>query len=213
MRRAAARLIVAGTGSGCGKTTATCAILQALVNRGEDVAAFTCGPEYIDPMFHGEIIGADSGNIDLFFTGADTARSLFMKNARDLNVIEGVMGYYDGLTTRSAAASGWDVANALEAPALLVVHARGMALSAAAVVGGFLSLRQPSRIEGVLLNGVSPGVYSEMKAAVEAERGVRVYGYLPNMPECALESRHLGLVTAQEVERSEEHTSELQSRE
>lgn len=200
MRRAAARLIVAGTGSGCGKTTATCAILRALVNRGEDVEAFKCGPDYIDPMFSSEIIGADSGNIDLFFTGAETARALFLNNARDLNVLEGVMGYYDGLSMDSAEASGWDVANALDAPVLLVVNARGMALSAAATVKGFMALRQPSRIEGVLLNNVSSNIYPGFKAAIEAECGVRVVGNLPNMPECALESRHLGLVTAQEVE-------------
>ena len=70
MIKAAPRLLIAGTGSGCGKTTVTCALLQALVDRGEDVGATKCGPDYIDPMFYREIIGADSGNIDLFFTGA-----------------------------------------------------------------------------------------------------------------------------------------------
>ena len=200
MRRAAARLIVAGTGSGCGKTTATCAILQALADRGADVAAFKCGPDYIDPMFHSEIIGADGGNIDLFFTGRDAARSLFLTNARGLNVVEGAMGYYDGLSARSAEASTWAVAEALDAPALLVVNARAMALSAAAVVKGFLSLRDPRHLAGVLQNGVSAHIYPDLKAVIEAECGVRVYRYLPNMPECVLESRHLGLVTAREVD-------------
>ena len=199
MRKDAARLLIAGTGSGCGKTTAACAILQALVNRGEDVAAFKCGPDYIDPMFHAEIIGAESANIDLFFAGEDIAKALFLRSASDLNIIEGVMGYYDGLSTDSPEASSWHVAEAIEAPTLLVVNARGMALSAAAVVRGYLSLRTPSRIAGVLLNHVSPMVYPQLKAAIEAECGVRVYGYLPAMPEIALESRHLGLVTAQEV--------------
>ena len=199
MRKEAARLLIAGTGSGCGKTTAVCAILQALVNRGEAVAAFKCGPDYIDPMFHSEIIGAESANIDLFFAGEDLAKALFLKHARDLNVIEGVMGYYDGLSVDSPKASSWHVAGAIEAPTLLVVNARGMALSAAAVVRGYLTLRMPSRIAGVLLNQVSPMVYPQLKASIEAECGVRVYGYLPAMPETALESRHLGLVTAPEV--------------
>ncbi len=199
MRKAAARLLVAGTGSGCGKTTVVCAILQALVNRGEDVMSFKCGPDYIDPMFHSEIIGAGSGNIDLYFAGEALARSLFLKHARDLNVIEGVMGCYDGLSMESAQASAWHVAGALDAPVLLVVNAQGMALSAAAVVKGFMTLREPCRIEGVLLNRVSPMTYPRLRDVIEAECGVKVYGCLPAMPEIALESRHLGLVTAQEV--------------
>ncbi|MBO4886504.1 MAG: cobyrinate a,c-diamide synthase [Clostridia bacterium] len=200
MRKAAARLLVAGTGSGCGKTTAVCAILQALKNRGEDVMSFKCGPDYIDPMFHTEIIGTESANVDLYFAGEVLAKSLFLKHARSLNVIEGVMGYYDGLSMSSAEASSWHVAGALAAPALLVVNTQGMALSAAAAVKGFLSLRSPSRVAGVLLNRVSPMTYPQLKDVIEAECGVRVYGWLPAMPECALESRHLGLVTAREVE-------------
>ena len=105
MTERAARLLIAGTGSGCGKTTMTCAILQALKNRGQDVGAFKCGPDYIDPMFHSEIIGAESANIDLFFAGETLARGLVLKNARDLNLIEGVMGYYAGLTMTSQEAS------------------------------------------------------------------------------------------------------------
>ena len=199
MTERAARLLIAGTGSGCGKTTMVCAILQALKNRGQDVGAFKCGPDYIDPMFHSEIIGAESANIDLFFADRDLARGLFLKNARRLNVIEGVMGYYDGLSMTSEEASSWHVAQALEAPAVLVVNGRGMALSAAAVVKGYMALRAPHGVAGVLLNHVSPMTYPQMKAAIEAECGVRVYGYLPALPEAALESRHLGLVTAREV--------------
>ena len=136
MQKSAARMLIAGTGSGCGKTTVTCAILQALVNRGHRVASFKCGPDYIDPMFHTEIIGAQSANIDLFFAGEALARSLFLQHAAELNVIEGVMGYYDGTTLASDDASSYRVAQALSAPAVLVVGGYGMALSVAAVVKG-----------------------------------------------------------------------------
>ena len=199
MRKAAARVLIAGTGSGCGKTTVVCAILQALKNRGCDLAAFKCGPDYIDPMFHTEVIGAPSANVDLFFADENLARARFLEHAADLNVIEGVMGYYDGLSMESDEASSSHVARALDAPAVLVVNGRGMALSAAAVVRGFQSLRAPSRIAGVIFNRISPVSYPRLKQTVEAECGVRVYGYMPACPECSLESRHLGLVTAQEV--------------
>ena len=209
MRKAAARVLIAGTGSGCGKTTVVCAILQALKNRGCDLAAFKCGPDYIDPMFHTEIIGAPSSNVDLFFADENLARARFLEHAADLNVIEGVMGYYDGLSMETDEASSSRVARALDAPAVLVVNGRGMALSVAAVVRGFQSLRAPSRIAGVIFNRVSPMSYPRLKAVVETECGVRVYGYLPACPECSLESRHLGLVTAQEVEGLQEKMRRL----
>lgn len=199
MTRSASRVLIAGTGSGCGKTTVVCAILQALKNRGHEVASFKCGPDYIDPMFHSEIIGTQSTTLDLFFSDDAQARSLFAKHAAELNVIEGVMGFYDGMSMDSERASSHHVARTLDAPAILVVNGRGMALSAAAVVKGYMTLRQPSGIAGVIFNRISPMIYPQLKAAVEKECGVKAFGYLPSCPECALESRHLGLVTAQEV--------------
>ena len=199
MNKKAGRILIAGTGSGCGKTTIVCAILQALKNRGLNVASFKCGPDYIDPMFHSEIIGTPSTNLDLFFAGEELARGLFLKHAAELNVIEGVMGYYDGLSMQSTESSSWHVAQTLDAPAILIVNGRGMALSAAAVVKGFQSMRAPDGIKGVILNRVSPMSYPQLKAVIEQECGVHVYGYIPTSEECSLESRHLGLVTAQEI--------------
>ena len=94
MERKIPRILLAGVSSGCGKTTVTCSILQALVNRGMKVGAFKCGPDYIDPMFHSRIIGAKSSNLDLHFFQENTLRYLLAKNAadRDISVIEGVMG-------------------------------------------------------------------------------------------------------------------------
>ena len=199
MNKKAGRILIAGTGSGCGKTTVVCAILQALKNRGLDVASFKCGPDYIDPMFHSEIIGTPSSNLDLYFAGEELARGLFLKHSAELNIIEGVMGYYDGLSMQSTESSSWHVAQTLEAPAILIVNGRGMALSAAALVKGFQSMRAPDGIKGVILNRVSPMSYPQLKTVIEQECGVHVYGYMPANEACSLESRHLGLVTAQEV--------------
>ncbi len=199
MIKKAGRILIAGTGSGCGKTTVVCAILQALKNRELDVASFKCGPDYIDPMFHSEIIGTQSTNLDLYFAGEELARGLFLKHSAELNVIEGVMGYYDGLSMQSTESSSWHVAQALEAPAVLIVNGRCMALSAAAVIRGFQAMRTPNGIAGVILNRISPMTYSQLKAIIEQECGVHVYGYMPTNESCSLESRHLGLVTAQEV--------------
>lgn len=209
MIKRAPRLMIAGTGSGCGKTTVVCAILQALKNRGHGLASFKCGPDYIDPMFHSEIIGVQSVNLDLFFSDEAQVRALLLKHAAELNLIEGVMGFYDGMRMESAQASSHHLAMALNAPAILVVNGRGMALSTAAVVKGYLELRRPSGIAGVIFNHVSPMIYPQLKAAVEQECGVKAYGYLPPRPECALESRHLGLITAQEVDNLREKMQAL----
>lgn len=199
------RLLLCAPASGGGKTTVTCAILQALVDEGKHPVAFKSGPDYIDPMFHSEVIGAKSRNLDLFFMGADLARALLWENgaAGELSLIEGAMGYYDGVGL-SDEASAWDLARTTETPAVLVVDGRGRALSAAALVKGFSDFRPHSGIKGVLLNRVSPMLYPRLKESIEAETGLSVYGYLPELPNCTLESRHLGLVTAAEVKNLKE---------
>ena len=195
------RLILAGTNSGCGKTTVTCAVLQALVNRGLSVAAAKCGPDYIDPMFHSRIIGAKSSNLDPFFFDENTLRFLLAQNASgcDVTVIEGVMGYYDGLGLTSTRASTYEAARETESPVVLVVNARGAALSVLAAAEGFLHFAPDSGIRGVILNGCSAMSYGPLARELENRLGVRACGYLPRLPECALESRHLGLITADEV--------------
>ena len=201
MQRDVPRLVLAGTNSGCGKTTVTCAVLQALVARGLRIGAAKCGPDYIDPMFHSRVIGAKSSNLDPFFFDPDTMRYLLAHNNQDCDiaVIEGVMGYYDGLGLTSTRASTYETARETESPVVLVVNARGAALSVAAAVQGFLDFAPDSGIRGVILNGCSAMSYGPLARELENRLGVRACGYLPRLPECTLESRHLGLVTADEV--------------
>ncbi len=196
------RILLAGTHSGCGKTTVTCAVLQALVDRGMGVGAFKCGPDYIDPMFHSRIIGTKSGNLDLFFFRENTLRYLLARNAReqDVSIIEGVMGYYDGMGLTTTCASTYEVAKATSSPVVLVVSAKGASLSVLASIQGFLTLYPDHNIQGVILNQCSAMTYEALAKAIEARLGIRSLGYLPKMADCALESRHLGLVTAAEVE-------------
>ena len=196
-----ARFLLTAVSSGSGKTTMTCAILRAWLKAGETVASFKCGPDYIDPMFHRESVGANySANLDLFLSDEDTVRRNLARCAdlAQLALIEGVMGYYDGVACTDEASS-CALARATATPAVLVVDCRGMALSAAALIKGFMTFQADSRIRGVLLNRCPPAVYSGIKAAIEQSCGVPVLGYLPPMKDCVFESRHLGLVTAEET--------------
>ena len=204
MNQTVPRILIAGTNSGCGKTTVVCALLQALVNRSLRVGAFKCGPDYIDPMFHSRIIGAKSSNLDLFFFEENTAKYLLARNSSDCDVgiIEGVMGYYDGMGLTGTKASSYEVAQVTDTPTVLVVNAKGASLSVLATIHGFLTFCPNSRIQGVILNQCSPMTYGTLAKEImkRFDGKVQPLGYLPKMEDCSLESRHLGLVTAAEVE-------------
>lgn len=196
------RLILAGTNSGCGKTTMVCALLQALVNRNLKTGAFKCGPDYIDPMFHSRIIGAKSANLDLHFFTPNTLNYLLAKNGedRDISVIEGVMGFYDGAGLTTTKGSTYEVAQVTDSPVVLVVGAKGASLSVLATIQGFLNFCPDNHVKGVILNQCTAMTYTALAAEIEKRFQIKAFGFLPSLPECALESRHLGLVTAAEVE-------------
>lgn len=195
------RIMIAGTGSGCGKTTITCGILKALMNKGLKVASFKCGPDYIDPMFHSEITGTKSRNLDMFLCGENTAKQLFAENggSADISVVEGVMGFYDGLGVNSVEYSSNDLSNKTGTPVILVLNCRNMALSVAATIKGFLEFSE-NKIKGILLNGINPVMFPMYKKLIERHNGTTVLGFMPDLPEASIESRHLGLVTAQEID-------------
>ena len=136
MESGIARVLFAGTNSGCGKTTITCAVLQAMVNRGLKAGAFKCGPDYIDPMFHSKIIGAKCTNLDSWFFDDNTLRFLLARNGagRDISIVEGVMGYYDGMGLTDTRASTYSVARTTQTPVVLTVGARGASLSVLATI-------------------------------------------------------------------------------
>ena len=164
------RLLFAAPASGSGKTTVVCGLLRALKNRGKGVRAFKCGPDFIDPLFHETVVGVPSGTLDLFFSDQDQLKRLYCRHAAgaDLCLIEGVMGYYDGLGAATDRASSYAVARALDAPVVLIVDGRGQSLSALATLEGFLRFREDSRIRGVLFNRMSESVYNALKPQVEA---------------------------------------------
>jgi cobyrinic acid a,c-diamide synthase len=196
MKQAIPRLMIAGGSSDCGKTTITCALLTELVRRGLKTTSFKCGPDYIDPIFHSKVIGTKSRNLDLYLADKKTVRRLLAQNVIgcDIAVIEGVMGYYDGIAGKSIQASSYHLAQATDTPVVLVADCKGMSVSVASFIKGFLEFRKPSKIHGVILNRVSSGIYPELKQLIETETGIRVYGYLPIVDQGILHSRHLGLV-------------------
>ena len=207
----AARILLAAGASGSGKTLITCGLLQALMNRGLKTASFKCGPDYIDPMFHSRVIGAKSRNLDTFFTDSETTKYLFCENAADcdISVMEGVMGFYDGVAGTTTKASAYDLASVTDTPVILIVNSRGMSVSLAAYVKGFMEYRKDSHIQGVIFNQMSPMLYPRMKELLEKELNIKVLGYVPKMDDCVIESRHLGLVLPDEIPELKENLHRL----
>lgn len=205
------RILLAAGSSGSGKTLVTCGLLQALVNRGLSVASFKCGPDYIDPMFHTKVIGTGSANLDTFFTSRDRTKYILRQNAEnaDIAVMEGVMGYYDGVAGTTTRASAYDLADTTDTPVVLVVDSKGMSLSLAAYIKGFMEFKEDSHIKGVIFNRMSPMLYPRMKQAVEKELGIKVLGYVPVVTDCLIESRHLGLVLPEEIPELKSRLSKL----
>lgn len=198
----APRIMIAGTNSGSGKTTVVCGLLQALKNRNINIAAFKCGPDFIDPSFYREIIGTKCTNIDLFFQTENMAKNIVSEYVDDIEVvvIEGVMGYYDGIGGNTSEASAYSVACTFNCDAVLVVDVKGASLSTAAIIQGFKNFKPESHIKGVILNKCTKMQYSLVKEVIEKYADVEVLGYLPFNEEYSFESRHLGLINAFEIE-------------
>ena len=191
------RLMLSAMHSGDGKTVVTCGLLRAFQRRGLTVESFKCGPDYIDPMFHRQVLGHPSRNLDLFLQGEKGVKRTLSKQRAELALVEGAMGLYDGVSGTHEA-SAWQTAETAGLPVVLVVRPKGISLTLAAQLRGMLDFRSPSHIAAVLLTDCKGALYDHLRPVIEGT-GLRALGYLPPMEEAVLESRHLGLVTPEEV--------------
>ncbi len=205
------RLLIAATHSGAGKTTLATALMAAFTRAGFVVQPFKVGPDYIDPGYHTAATGRISRNLDTYFLGAGGVREVFARAASgaDLCLIEGVMGLYDGKGATERGSSA-EVAKILDAPVLLVVDARSMSRSAAALVLGYRLFDPQVNLAGVLLNRVgSHRHYATLRESIEGRAGVPVLGWVGRREEISLPHRHLGLVPALEKNALAEHLEQL----
>ncbi|QIN79544.1 cobyrinate a,c-diamide synthase [Rubrobacter marinus] len=198
------RIVVAGTHSGAGKTTVASGLMAAFARRGERVAPFKVGPDFIDPSYHALAAGRPGRNLDAFLSGPELVAPLFAHGARgaDVAIVEGVMGLFDGKTGGGEMASTAHVAKILGAPVLLVVDAGAMARSVAAMVHGYATFDPELRVAGVILNRVGSPVHEAILREALAPLGIPVLGVLRRDQDISTPDRHLGLVPV--AERREE---------
>ncbi|MGP7817183.1 cobyrinate a,c-diamide synthase [Niallia sp. 01092] len=198
------RLVIAGTGSGVGKTTLTIGIMSALQKKGYTVQGFKCGPDYIDPTYHTAVTGRTSRNLDSWMLNHDMVKEIACLGSKgaDISIIEGVMGFFDGKNPTNNDGTTAEISIITKSPVVLVVNCASMARSAAAIVKGFQAFLEEANIVGVIANRIgSEGHFKIVKTAIEQECNIPVIGYLKRNQDVAIPERHLGLVPS--VERGE----------
>jgi cobyrinic acid a,c-diamide synthase len=195
-------LIIAAASSGSGKTTVTLALLALLKRRGVAVASCKVGPDYIDPQFHGRATGRPCFNLDSWAMRPATLAHLMQQAARDaeLLIVEGVMGLFDGAPGDADLAPGStaEIAVRTQLPVALVLRAKGIGATAAALLQGLKRHHRDVQVAGVIFNEVGGERHRTMLAQAAVRADLPVLGYLPAFDDIALPSRHLGLVQARE---------------
>lgn len=205
-------VLITGVASDSGKTTFTMGFLKLLKLKGMDVASFKVGPDYIDSMFHKHITGENCYNLPAWMVADEELKHLFQKRSKEkgVNVIEGVMGYFDGRSFEDYEGSSAQIAELLDVPVLLLVDGSKTALTAAAIVKGLIDFANTNQIRGVVFNKVNtPKHYELLKNAVEKHTGIKCFGYLPLLKEASVKSRHLGLIQAFEIEDLDEKVTQI----
>lgn len=205
-------VMVAGTDSGVGKTTISLGLMAALKQKRFLVNPFKVGPDYIDPGFHRLACERPSHNLDSWLLSPENLKYLWQKaNSNDgIAVVEGVMGFYDGVSAINDQGSSAEIASLLNIPVLLVIDGSGMARSAAALVQGYKNFNSDVNLAGVIVNKVgSEGHFDLISQAIEKETGLPTVGYLKKGLDFELPSRHLGLVPAAEIPAIKEKIASL----
>lgn len=199
------RIVIAGTQSGVGKTTVSIGLMAALKKAGYTVQGFKVGPDYIDPSYHNMVTGRPSENLDSWMLPPDQIKEVFahaIKGA-DIAVIEGVMGFYDGMNGKDDTGSTSQIAKLLNCPVLLVIDCHQIARSAGAVALGFKSFDRKTKIRGIILNNIAGETHAQWcKDSVESSTGLQVVGWLPINKKISLPERHLGLIPTPEKQNS-----------
>jgi cobyrinic acid a,c-diamide synthase len=206
-------LLIGGDRSGCGKTSITLAI-ASLLSQKFTVQTFKTGMDYIDPSYLTGVTGRPCRNLDSFVMSPGEMLQVFNHGCEgaDFALIEGVRGLFEGAEALTDVGSTASVARALDVPVVLVISARSITRSAAAIVRGFQVFAPDVRISGVILNNVVGPRHAEKAiTAIEHYCRIPVFGAIPRMGEMELTMRHLGLVPFIERQGSGEFERRIKS--
>ena len=197
--------MIAAPSSGSGKTTFTCGLLRILKDMGLDPVSYKCGPDYIDPMFHRQVLEIGSRNLDSYLMNETQIKHALGAAGNHPAVVEGVMGIYDGTDVRGISGSSYEIALMCRIPIILCLDARGTGRTLISIIKGILADDTGHLIKGIVLNRISPGFYEKTAPVLTGEladagyHDVRLLGFMPKADEIAIGSRHLGLMLPGEI--------------
>ena len=206
------KFCIAAISSGSGKTTITLGLLAALKKRGLLVQPFKCGPDYIDPGYHKEASGVISRNLDSWMMGPEAVTDSFNSamSTKDVAVIEGVMGLYDGASSTDIVGSSAHIAKITSTPVFLIINARGIARTIAPIVRGFIDFEEGVEIAGIIVNNIGSDRHADiLKEALEYAKLPPLVGFLKRNDKWKIPERHLGLVPGTEQGIPQQWYSEL----
>ncbi len=194
-------IIIAGERSGVGKTTVTLALLAALRQRRQTVQSFKVGPDYIDPMFHRYVTGRACRNLDPVLTSETYVQQCFARHSQgaQYNLIEGVMGLFDGASGSDDVASTAHIARLLHVPVVLVLNCSSLSGSVAALAHGYRSFDPRIQVVGVILNRVGSDRHLELLTQALEPLKLPILGVLRRLEDITIPDRHLGLVPTAEL--------------
>ena len=197
------KIIIAATQSGSGKTTITTGIIAALKNRGLIVQSYKIGPDYIDTGYHSLASGRPAHNLDTWLVSKENLEKIFVNtsNDADIAIIEGVMGLYDG--GKSGISSTAEIAKILKTPVILVIDAKSMGVSAAAIALGFREYDKDINLAGVILNRIGSENHKNMIESALEEVNIKCLGAIRRDDSLKTPERHLGLLPTSENETTE----------
>jgi len=196
------RIIIAGTSSGVGKTSITLGILYLLKKFGFKIQSFKIGPDFIDPSYHEFVTNTPSYNLDSWLMGKKGVINTFEKYTigKDIAIIEGVMGLFDGAGGKNDFASTAQIAKILNSPIILVIDASKAARSIAAIAYGFLNFEKGLKIKGIILNKISSNRHFHfIKDAFDTKIKIPIVGVIYKKSEIIFSERHLGLIPREEL--------------
>ncbi|WNY25965.1 Ni-sirohydrochlorin a,c-diamide synthase [Methanolapillus millepedarum] len=198
------RILISADRSSSGKTTISMGIMAALKDLGYTVQPFKVALDYIDPEYHTAITGRRSRNLDGYLMNSDEVLDVFShacdsfekgEKSADIAVIEGVRGLFEGLDAYSDIGSTAQISKILKCPVIMVINAKSMTRSCAALVSGFASFDPEVNIAGVILNNIGSKRHAEKAvAAIESTTKIPVIGVVYRDPNMGFSMRELGLV-------------------
>ena len=183
-------IMITAPSSNTGKTVITLGIIRAIKNRGLDVSAFKTGPDFIDRKYIGIASGKRASNLDMHLMGREGLIQSIAMNNGDFGVIEGAMGYFDGIYN-TYENSSYDISLQLDIPSILVYSPKGEMFSAIPKIKGMVDFSK-GRIKGIVINKTNESMYKLLKEQIEKYINIEVLGYLPIDEDLNIESRHLG---------------------